>query len=92
MTLKEKRDYINVMTKKYKITLEEILDTFDKCEICDMYVAVEFIVYTHELNKVNNDYLEHFNTDSLEEIAKEIEAKFRSFTTDSLKESDTDEK
>ena len=44
MTLKEKRDYINVMTKKYKITLEEILDTFDKCEICDMYDAVEFIV------------------------------------------------
>ena len=48
MTLKEKRDYINVMTRKYKITLDEILDTFDKCEICDMYDAVEFIVYQHE--------------------------------------------
>lgn len=79
MTLKEKRDYINVMTKKYKITLEEILDTFDKCEICDMYDAVEFIVYQHE--------------NSLTEVGKEIQAKFRSYaTTDSIKESDTDEK
>ena len=79
MTLKEKRDYINVMTKKYKITLEEILDTFDKCEICDLYDAVEFIVYQHEM--------------SLEEIGKEIQAKFRSYaSTDSIKESDTDEK
>ena len=79
MTLKEKRDYINVMTKKYKITLEEILDTFDKCEICDMYDAVEFIVYQHK--------------NSLEEIGKEIQAIFRSYaTTDSIKESDTDEK
>ena len=77
MTLKEKRDYINVMTKKYKITLEEILDTFDKCEICDMYDAVEFIVYQHE------------NSLSLEEIGKEIKADFRGYAaTDSIKESD----
>ena len=48
MTLKEKRAYINEMTKRYKITLDEILDTFYKCEICDMYDAVEFIVYLHE--------------------------------------------
>ena len=79
MTLKEKRDYINVMTKKYKITLEEILDTFDKCAICDMYDAVEFIVYQHE--------------NSLAEVGKEIQAKFRSYaSTDSIKESDTYEK
>ena len=67
MTLKEKRDYINVMTKKYKITLEEILDTFDKCEICDMYDAVEFIVYQHE--------------NSLEQVGKEIQSKFRSYAS-----------
>ena len=55
MTLKEKRDYINTMTKKYKITLEEILDTFDKCEICDMYDAVEFIVFQHENSLKESD-------------------------------------